>query len=76
MKHLYIENDRDARWRWYRADKRQECPSHFLCTNDDGEGIFSVDLDRNERHQLVGTCDFSLAGIKDPRRKIRRRYED
>ena len=69
---LFIENDRANRWRWYRAESRLDAPSAYYCTNDEGEGVFFVDLDRNERTQLVGTCDFSLARIKDPRGKIRR----
>lgn len=47
-------------------------PSRYYCTDNHGEGIFLIDLIRNRRVQIVGTCEFSLAGIKDPRNKIRR----
>lgn len=44
----------------------------YYCTNNSGEGIFRVDSLKNDRKQLVGTCAFSLVGIKDKRAKIRR----
>ena len=43
--------------------------------NSAGEGLFIVDLKKNERKQLLGTCQFSLRGLKDPRRAIRRRFD-
>lgn len=62
-----------ACWAWHRKMDEDE-DGHFTrywTTNAAGAGIFVVDLKRNNRTQLVGTWDFSLAGIKDPRRKIR-----
>ena len=44
--------------------------SEYYCTNRDGEGLFYVNVERNTRHQLVGTCDFSVRGLtKDGARK-------
>lgn len=44
-------------------------------TNDEGEGLFQVDLILNSRKQLEGTCDFSLpVDEKAARRKILRWY--
>jgi len=44
----------------------------YWCTNKAGEGVFFVDSEKNERRQLVGTCDFSVFGLADKRGKIRR----
>lgn len=46
--------------------------SQYYCTNSEGEGLFFVDLKRNERKQILGTCQFSLRGLKDPKGAIRR----
>ena len=49
------------------------CDTFYYCTNKDGEGLFSVNLNENSRFQLVGTCDFSVYGLSDnsKKRKIR-----
>ena len=41
----------------------------YYCTNRYGEGLFKVDLIRNERKQLKGTCQFSVCGLKDKSKK-------
>lgn len=74
---LHYEND-GKKWIWYwhswtdgKTTSGEWYVTKYYCTNGGGEGIFMVDMKRNERKQLVGTCDFSLCGLKDPRRKIR-----
>lgn len=71
MERLIIENT-GMRYIWYHAEKRSNYVSKYFSTNDEGEGVFFIDLTKNERHQLLGTCQFSLVGLKDPRSKIRR----
>lgn len=78
---LHYEND-GAKWIWYWhswTDGKDSAgdwyKKKYFCTNSDGEGLFVVYPERNERQQLLGTCQFSLAGLKDPKRAIRRRYE-
>lgn len=76
--HLVYYNDPDycpERWEWWWKSSEDEDgsrPSGYWCTNDYGEGVFYVNTRRNERSQLVGTCDFSLCGLSDPKAKIRR----
>ena len=67
------------RWVWFYHSQTDGKTSsgdwyvnRYYCTNDEGEGVFVVDLSRNERKQIMGTCQFSLAGLKDPRGAIRR----
>jgi len=50
-----------------------ECTSCYYCTNTNGEGLFYVDIERNERTQIIGTCDFSTHGLtkNSIRRKLR-----
>lgn len=43
----------------------------YYCTNRYGEGLFKVDLIRNERKQLEGTCQFSVCGLKDKSKKAK-----
>ena len=45
----------------------------YYCTNGRGEGIFFVDLSRNERKQLTGTCQFSVYGLKPKSKKSKLR---
>jgi hypothetical protein len=73
--HLFIRQD-GKRYIWYWAKSREPLPDRYYCTNNEGDGIFVIDLVRNDRKQLIGTCQFSLAGIKDPRGKIRRYYKE
>ena len=42
--------------------------------HESGEGVFVVDLCRNSRKQLTGTCQFSVRGLSEKyaRRKIRK----
>lgn len=64
---LHYENN-GGYWKWYSDMEGLK----YFCTDRNGEGIFLVDLLRNERTQLEGTLDFSLIGIKNPQAKIRR----
>lgn len=66
--YLHYIND-GKKWMWYWNSWKEN--DVYYCTNSDGEGIFIVDIGRNERKQILGTCQFSLVGLKDPRRKIR-----
>ena len=66
-------------WVWYRhswTDGKNSRGDYYLkkyyCTNGYGEGVFVVYPERNERKQILGTCQFSLVGLKDPKRAIRR----
>ena len=45
---------------------------HYYCTNKSGNGLFYVDLDRNDRKQIEGTSQFSVAGVADKKGKLRR----
>ncbi len=58
----------DNYWKWWYKETDGD---RYFCTNDNGEGVFLVDLTRNDRKQIVGTCDFTLNGVKDPRARIR-----
>ena len=80
--YLHYENDGN-KWFWYchswtegKNSAGEWYTSHYYCTNNDGEGLFFVDLKNNERWQVLGTCQFSLRGLKDPKRAIRKRYEE
>lgn len=68
---VYLQDG--SRWEWhYKADEDEHGQYFkYWTTNRNGDGIFRVDSRKNERTQLVGTWDFSLVGIADPRRKIR-----
>lgn len=70
---LIYDNDGN-KWSWWRKEWKgnEDGVSQYYTTNHSGEGVFFVNLEKNSRKQLVGTCDFSLAGLKDPKRKIRR----
>lgn len=41
----------------------------YYCTNRYGDGLFKVCLSRNTRTQIIGTCDFSVHGLKDKSKK-------
>lgn len=43
----------------------------YYCTNREGDGLFRVDVARNDRKQLKGTCQFSVAGLKDKSKKAK-----
>lgn len=47
--------------------------SEYYQTNREGNGIFLVDLVRNKRKQLAGTCDFTVRGIKPESKKAKLR---
>ena len=75
--HLHYEQDGN-KWLWFwhswtdgKTTSGDWYVSKYYCTDSTGDGVFFVDRDRNERKQLVGTCDFSVAGLKNPQRKIR-----
>lgn len=55
--------------RWWHSDTDG---LKYWTTNGNGDGIFFVDSRKNSRTQLVGTNDFSVHGLKDKRRAIRR----
>lgn len=63
---IWYENQKDL-WKWGR-----EGASHYFMTNEEGMGLFYIHPERNERKQLIGTLQFSLRGLKDPKAKIRR----
>lgn len=70
-KHLCYEKDGN-KWIWgYNTESYR----YLYCTNDNGDGIFLVDQRNGNRKQLVGTCQFSLRGIKNPKAKIRKWME-
>lgn len=55
---------------WYNDHEYTE-------TNKEGEGLFYVNLRRNQRSQTAGTCDFSARGLKPDSKKAKlRRYLD
>nr|DAX97508.1 MAG TPA: hypothetical protein [Caudoviricetes sp.] len=56
-------------WKWYMRND-----DVYFCTNNDGDGIFEVNPCRNSRHQLMGTMQFSIRGLKEnsAKAKIRR----
>lgn len=70
--HLVYSND-GYQWFWHRKSEEDEDGyyNRYCMTNSDGEGLFVMDRRRGELHQVLGTCQFSLRGLKDPRRKIR-----
>ncbi len=54
-------------WGW-----RVEGSPIYYCTNGMGDGIFTQDDRTGETKQIVGTCQFSVRGLKNPRAKIRK----
>lgn len=68
--------DRDgAAWSWWRESWVDDgYPVKYFFTNLSGKGLFV--WYRGEVTQWLGTCDFSLAGLKDPKRAIRRFMAD
>ena len=60
------------KWHWKSAEDESGYCRRYWTTDADGEGIFIVDLKENSRTQILGTCDFSVVGLKDPKAKIRR----
>ena len=80
--YIHYEND-GKKWIWYphswtygKDDVGKWSVRKYYSTNSDGEGVFIIDLVRGERKQILGTCQFSLNGLKDPRRAIRRWMND
>lgn len=43
--------------------------NQYYCTNEKGHGVFFVDLIRNTKNQLTGTCQFSVYGLKPESKK-------
>lgn len=66
-KRLYYNKD-GYKWSWTHDPDW----SRYYTTNSEGEGLFIVDLKRNERQQILGTCQFSLRELKDHKRSIRK----
>ncbi|MFV0616883.1 hypothetical protein ACE418_03100 [Megasphaera sp. WILCCON 0056] len=56
MKRFTYEKD-GKQWSWWNSDDK------YYCTNSMGEGVFEIA--RGNRKQLTGTCQFSVAGLKD-----------
>ena len=69
---IYKQDGNRFEWHWKSTETETGWYSFYFTTDDNGNGVFRVDLEANDRRQLVGTCDFSLSGLKDPRAKIRR----
>ena len=44
----------------------------YYCTGKDGYGLYRVNSAANSRKQILGTAQFSVAGIKDKKGKVRR----
>ena len=66
---MHYEQYSEHGWIWYTEDT-----NIYFCTDDDGEGIFQVNRYRNSNHQLTGTMQFSVRGLKEnsAKAKIRR----
>lgn len=47
--------------------------NQYYCTDKIGNGVFFVDLSRNDRHQITGTCQFSVRGLKQESKKSKLR---
>ena len=69
---IYTQDGSRWEWHWQSAENEDGWYGFYFTTDDTGCGIFRVDLEENSRRQLVGTSDFSLRGLKDPRAKIRK----
>lgn len=65
---LRYEKD-GKRWTWYIEGEDDK----YFQTSNDGEGIQEILLNRNERKDLEGTCQFSVRGVSGnwAKRKIR-----
>lgn len=65
---LRYEKD-GKRWTWHIEGEDDK----YFQTSNDGEGIQEILLNRNERKDLEGTCQFSVCGVSDnwAKRKIR-----
>ncbi len=48
---------------WYYKGADGSYTSYYK-TNNAGDGIFFVNLKKNDCSQMVGTCDFSVCGLK------------
>lgn len=71
---MYKYTHTDNYWEWrFNGDE-----DTYFCTNKEGEGVFMVDLCRNSREQLTGTCQFSVRGLSEKyaRHKIREFMRD
>lgn len=66
MKSIHYKHDGNE-WTWWISGE-DKC----YYTNRMGQGIFVQDITTGQTRQLVGTCQFSVSGLKDPRAKIRR----
>lgn len=63
------------RVKWYVDDNYVEAEiseTVYYCTGRGGYGLFIVDRAKNDRHQILGTAQFSVAGVKDKIGKMRR----
>lgn len=69
---MRIKYDHDGNeWFW-----RVEGSAYHFYTDRKGCGVFVQDIRTGNTKQLVGTCQFSVSGLKDPRAKIRRWMDD
>lgn len=48
----------------------------YYCTGKDGYGLFRVNSTANTRKQILGTAQFSVAGVKDKKSKVRKRIKE
>ena len=71
MERLFTERDGN-RIRWWVGEHRNDEHPITYYTNSDGEGIFLFNRKTWQERQLVGTCQFSVYGLKNPHSKIRR----
>lgn len=47
----------------------------YYCTGKDGYGLYYVNSSRNDRKQILGTSQFSIANLKDKSKKAKIRKE-
>lgn len=67
-KHLCYEQDGNKWFWWWNTDVGKR---HYS-TSSRGDGVFEVDDSTGDMKQLVGSCQFSLNGLKNPKAKIRK----
>ena len=73
MAHLYIEKNSYAEgYSWWVSESRG-LYTKFWYTNNYGSGVFITDSKNFfQERQLVGTAQFTVKGMKDPKGAIRR----
>lgn len=64
------------RFKWLVDGEKVTCfvdEYRYYETNRDGEGVFVINVKRNDRKQLTGTCQFSVYGLTDKAKKAKLR---